>query len=217
MGRPRSFDEQAVVATAGRQFRKTGYAGTSVDDVSAATGVLRGSLYAAFGNKRSLFLRTFADYCKRTEPALCSALSGPDDQAAERLRTYLLGAARFVLEDEERLGCMATKLATEFGGRDAEVTRRIDATFRVVEEALAGCVEAAQRNGDLDPGADPRAIARLIHATGRGLDVMARTGRGAAELDAIAESALASLPFAPGRRPAPWADGSRGLATYRFP
>ena len=50
---------------------------------------------------------------------------------------------------------------------------------------------AAQRNGDLDPGADPRAIARLIHATGRGLDVMARTGRGAAELDAIAESALA--------------------------
>jgi len=75
---------------------------------------------------------------------------------------------------------------------------------------------AAQRNGDLDPGADPRAIARLIHATGRGLDVMARTGRGAAELDAIAESALASLPFPPGRRPAPRADGSRGLVTYRF-
>jgi hypothetical protein len=61
---------------------------------------------------------------------------------------------------------------------------------------------AAQRNGDLDPGADPRAIARLIHATGRGLDVMARTGRGAAELDAIAESALASLPSRPaGARP----------------
>ena len=75
---------------------------------------------------------------------------------------------------------------------------------------------AAQRNGDLDPGADPRAIARLIHAAGRGLDVMARTGRGAAELDAIAESALASLPFRPGRRPAPRANGSRGLVTYRF-
>ena len=83
-----------------------------VDDVSAATGVLRGSLYAAFGNKRSLFLRTFADYCKRTEPALCSALSGPDDEAVQRLRTYLLSAAHFVLDDEERLGCMATKLAT---------------------------------------------------------------------------------------------------------
>ena len=58
-------------------------------------------------------------------------------------------------------------------------------TGRVVEDSLAGCVEAAQCNGDLDPGADPRAIARLIHATGRGLDVMARTGRGAAELDAM--------------------------------
>ena len=74
----------------------------------------------------------------------------------------------------------------------------------------------AQRNGDLDPGADPRAIARLIHATGRGLDVMTRTGRGAAELDAIAEAPWPRFPSAPGRRPAPRANGSHGLVTYRF-
>src|SRR5260370_28292181 len=137
MGRPRSFDEQAVVAPAGREFRKTGYAGTSVDDVSAATGVLRGSLYAAFGNKRSLFLRTFDDYCKRTEPALCSALSGPDDEAVQRLRTYLLGAARFLLDDEARLGCMAAQHAAQIVARAAEGPGRVHATLRVRADSLA--------------------------------------------------------------------------------
>jgi TetR/AcrR family transcriptional repressor of nem operon len=56
VGRNRTFDEAQVVERAARQFLLTGYEATSVDDLVAATGLHRGSLYQAFGSKRGLFL-----------------------------------------------------------------------------------------------------------------------------------------------------------------
>lgn len=60
MGRNRSFDEDEVVAAAAAAFVSTGFEGTSVDDLVAATGLFRGSLYKAFGSKRGLFLTALA-------------------------------------------------------------------------------------------------------------------------------------------------------------
>lgn len=56
MGRPRTFNEADVIAIAANAFLRTGYEGTSIDDLVEATGVRRGSLYKAFGSKRGLFL-----------------------------------------------------------------------------------------------------------------------------------------------------------------
>ncbi|GMA85693.1 hypothetical protein GCM10025868_09430 [Angustibacter aerolatus] len=52
MGRPRQFDEDGVLRTAREQFWATGYAGTSMETIAAATGLGKGSLYGAFGGKR---------------------------------------------------------------------------------------------------------------------------------------------------------------------
>ena len=60
MARPRSFDPDHVLHAAERQFRTSGYNGTSVDDISAATGLGRGSLYAAFDGKHGVLLATNA-------------------------------------------------------------------------------------------------------------------------------------------------------------
>jgi AcrR family transcriptional regulator len=63
MARPRSFDRDHVLHAAERQFRTTGYNGTSVDDISAATGLGRGSLYAAFDGKHGVLLQAMAGFC----------------------------------------------------------------------------------------------------------------------------------------------------------
>ncbi len=76
------------------QFRATGYAGTSLDDVAAATGLGRGSIYAAFGDKHELFMRSLSEFCERTEARVAAALDGPDDTALERLHTFLLASAQ---------------------------------------------------------------------------------------------------------------------------
>ncbi len=65
MGRKRSFDEGAVLAAAGRAFLTAGFEGTSIDELVRATGLLRGSLYQAFGSKRGLFLAVL----RQGEPA----------------------------------------------------------------------------------------------------------------------------------------------------
>ena len=62
MARPRKFDESDVIAAARDEFRDRGYAATSVDDLTAATGLGKGSLYGAFGDKHSIYLRALDDY-----------------------------------------------------------------------------------------------------------------------------------------------------------
>ena len=78
MGRPRGFDEQDAVAAATTVFRERGYAATSVDDLVAATGVHRGSLYGVFGSKHGLFLRVL------------DAAAQPETVATERLDVLLV-------------------------------------------------------------------------------------------------------------------------------
>ncbi|HEU4539294.1 MAG TPA: helix-turn-helix domain-containing protein, partial [Polyangiaceae bacterium] len=62
MGRPRKFDTRAVLAAARSEFQAKGYAATSCDDLMVATGLGKGSMYGAFGDKRQLFLSVLADY-----------------------------------------------------------------------------------------------------------------------------------------------------------
>lgn len=202
MGRPRSFDRDHVLHAAERQFRTTGYNGTSVDDISAATGLGRGSLYAAFDDKHGVLLQTMAGYFARLGELAPKALAGPDDGASERLHGYLLRAVRGVpladdvppAPDRAAAACFAAKMALEIGASDAEVQRLASECFSVVVTAVAECVRAAQRNGDIDPNADPDDLAYLLLTVIRGIDVVGASGQSSARLTSIAESAFALLP-----------------------
>ena len=99
MARPRSFDEDEVLRVARDQFWSTGYAAARVDDIAAATGLGKGSLYGAFGDKHQLFLRTFDDHCAGLTEAVRRALDGPDAGACERLRAHVLAVANATASD----------------------------------------------------------------------------------------------------------------------
>lgn len=203
MARPRSFDRDHVLHAAERQFRTTGYNGTSVDDISAATGLGRGSLYAAFdGGKHGVLLQAMAGYSARLGNAVPQALAGPDEGALERLRGFLLRAVNGVpladdvppAPDRAAAACFAAKMALEIGASDPEVERMAKACFSAVATAVAECVRAAQRNGDIDPDADPDDLAYLLLTIVRGIDVVGAHGHSPARLTSIAESAFALLP-----------------------
>jgi len=195
MGRPPGFDKQQVLEAAERQFRKTGYAGTSLDDICAVTGLGRGSLYAAFGDKHALFLEALGDYCSRNESAFTDSLRGPDEGALDRLQTYLSGLVDLVRADVENLGCMAGRFAVELAELDPQVAERIREDFGVQRGALHECVQAAQRAGDLDPAASSDDIACLLLTISRGIEVVSRGGAGIAQLEGMVNQAFASLPL----------------------
>jgi TetR/AcrR family transcriptional regulator, transcriptional repressor for nem operon len=203
MARPPSFDRATVLEAVQRQFRKTGYAGTSLDDITAATGLGRGSLYAAFGDKHCLFMQALGEYCDQSEATISAMLDGPDSEALARLRANLIFAAQAPFSDDELLGCMAGKFAVELATQDPEVAERVGTGLRLVQVGLAECICAAQRAGDLDAEADASASAAMMLAVVRGMDVMAKAGYQRDDLVALAGQAFLGLPLTrKGRRTA---------------
>ena len=202
MARPRTFDRDHVLHAAERQFRATGYNGTSVDDISAATGLGRGSLYGAFDGKHGVLVQAMTSYFDRLEHFIPMVLAGPDDTALERLHGYLLRAVHGVplagdvppAADRTAAACFAAKMAMEIGASDSEVQHLAADCFSVVTTAVAECVRAAQRHGDLEGDADPDDLAFLLVTVIRGTDVVGAYGHSAARLTSIAESAFALLP-----------------------
>lgn len=202
MARPPSFDRDHVLHAAERQFRTSGYNGTSVDDISAATGLGRGSIYAAFDGKHGVLMEALDGYSTRLGQFAPNALAGPDEGALERLRGYLRRAVDGVpladdvppAADRAAAACFAAKMALEIGASDAEVKRTANACFEVFVTAVADCLRAAQRNGDIDPDADPDDLAYLLVTIVRGIDVVGAYSQSPARLTSVAESAFALLP-----------------------
>ncbi|MFJ6506611.1 MULTISPECIES: TetR/AcrR family transcriptional regulator [unclassified Streptomyces] len=189
MGRPRKFNEQDVVAAARRQFNETGYHGTSVDDLSRATGLSKGSLYGAFGDKEALFLRIFEEYCAGSEEGTAALLEGPEDQALDRLRTWLTAPD----DDTGRPGCLLAKGTAELASENDAVATRSLATYEGLLDSCRRLVEQAQRAGHVDAAADAEALGGLILTTQRGLEALAKAGVDAKTRNRIADAAVDSI------------------------
>jgi TetR/AcrR family transcriptional regulator, transcriptional repressor for nem operon len=204
MARPRTFDEDDVVTTARRRFTETGYHGTSVGDLSAATGLSKGSLYGAFGDKEALFRRVFEEYCAASDESAAARVEGPEDEALERLRDWLHspddGSGGATDEGSRRLGCLLAKGTAELAWTDEVVAARSLRTFRTLFDSCRRLVEQAQRAGLVDPAADPAVLGQLVVATHRGLEALTEAGVDATTLNRIADAAIDGIALDPPRR-----------------
>jgi AcrR family transcriptional regulator len=194
MARPRSFDQDAVLRAARDQFWATGYAGTKVDDIAAATGLGKGSLYGAFGDKHALFLRVFDDYCTEATESTRRALDGPDSGAYQRLRDHVFAIAVATGADRELRGCLLAKSTAECAEHDEAVAARAQRAFRDLQARLTDCVAAAQRAGDLADDQPPDQLAGLLLAVLRGIEALGKGGAKPETLHSVAETALTLLP-----------------------
>lgn len=177
MARPRKFEEAAVVKAALEQFWTTGYGGTSLDDLLRATGLGRGSLYNSFGNKRTLYLQAFADYCTDVVATTAAALDGPDATAARRLEDLLHRIATPTGPPSRApRSCFLSKATAEMAALDVDVAAISRKTFVDLEALLVKAVEAAQRAGAIPPALDARATGRHVLATMRGIEALAASG-----------------------------------------
>jgi TetR/AcrR family transcriptional regulator, transcriptional repressor for nem operon len=194
VARARGFDETAVLERARDRFWSTGFAGTSIDEVAVATGLGKGSLYGAFGDKHQLYLRVFDRYCTEVAEATRRSLSGPDEGAYTRLRAHVMAVADATGHDASHLGCLLANGTAELAGQDPDVADRARRTFHALEDALVECIRKAQRAGDIDPAADVRRHGRRLLAVLRGIEALGKASTGQESLRSIAEAALETLP-----------------------
>lgn len=195
MARPRAFDEHQVLERAREQFWVTGYAGTRMDDIAQATGLGKGSLYGAFGDKGKLFHRVFGDWCTAVvEVAEGQLASGPDAEAMARLSAYVHLMAENTASDTQRRGCLLAKGTAELAQHDPAVAGRSAETMKALLTLLRTDISAAQRHGDIDSAADPERLAALLLTVVRGIEAVGKAGLDPATVRNIADTALAVLP-----------------------
>ena len=203
MPRPRKFDERRVLQLARDQFWATGYAGTRMDEIGEVTGLGKGSLYGAFGDKSALFHRVFDEWCTAIVELAEQRLTGPDEGAFARLSAYVQLIVANTAADTDRRGCLMAKGTAELAQHDPAVARRSAETMNALLVLLRTQIVAGQRNGDIDDGADPEQLAALLLVVLRGIEAVGKAGLDTETLRGIADAALAVLPRPAGQgRPA---------------
>lgn len=201
MARPRAFDERHVLERAREQFWATGYAGTRMDDIARATGLGKGSLYGAFGDKGKLFHRVFDDWCTAVvEVAQGRLAGGPDAEALARLSAYVHLMAENTASDTERRGCLLAKGVAELAQHDPAVAGRSAEAMTTLLNLLRTEISAAQRHGDIDGAADPDRLAALLLTVVRGIEAVGKAGLDPETVRNVADTALSVLPVPEGHR-----------------
>jgi AcrR family transcriptional regulator len=190
LGRPRAFDAEKALDCAMQVFWRKGYLGTSLSDLTNAMGINRPSLYAAFGNKKSLFRKALNRYFKGPSAYLNDALQEPTARAvAERLFQSVID---LLTDPQTPTTCLWVHSALSCGD---DPIRKEFAVQRA--GAIAGLRKRFKRaiaEGDLPADTDADALAHFVLAVNFGLTVQASTGAIRKELLRIAEFALKAWP-----------------------
>jgi len=191
MAGTRQFNEEEALDRAMLLFWRRGYGATSMQDLAEATGVLRGSLYNAYGDKQSIFLLAFTRYRRNFMAQVRDALEQPT--LAEALRAYLAVSIRaMTLPEEERSGtrgCMSTKIAVDETARSEPIREAL----RGLLDELAGLLEARFAAAPEEAALAPAAAARLLVTATRGMVVVERVYQDEDRLREAAESLVTLL------------------------
>jgi len=189
-GRPRAYDPQAALLRAMDTFWRTGYAGTSLDEISAATGMNRPSLYAAFGDKRALYLEALAHYWQLAFADMRAAFAEdlPLDEAL--LRVYDGALSIYFSGDGRPRGCFVIGTAVTEAVEDAEIRSSLAAGFQTFDADFEQRFRAAIEQGELKGDADPAALAIIATATMHTIAIRARSGAPRADLRELARKAI---------------------------
>lgn len=192
-GRPRAFEPETALVQAMDVFWGHGFAAASLDDISAATGLNRPSLYGAFGDKRALYLQAYSQYRRRMNETFQPLFQARKPLRA-KLRRILTAALDLYLSGENGpRGCFTVLSAASDAIADPDlqglVVEAIDNTDRAFGRMFAG----ARAAGELPASADPRRLARMASATIHTLSIRARARIPRAQILPIIDDAVATI------------------------
>ena len=192
-GRPRAYEPEVALGKALDLFRKDGFAATSLDELSAATGMNRPSLYAAFGDKRELYIKSYARYRADARAVMIEIFRGELPIRERLARIYAAALDIYVADVSEPQGCFTVMTAASEAVADSEIRAMVLDGFAELDRAFASCFRRAKEQGELPPSADPAVLAQLASATIHTIAIRSRARVPRKELEAIANGAIAVM------------------------
>jgi TetR/AcrR family transcriptional regulator, transcriptional repressor for nem operon len=189
--RPREYDEVALLDNAMETFWSLGYERTSMEQLVATSGVNRASIYAAYENKRDLFLAGLQRYLDSIVEGNIRRLMevSPASEAVRRFFVDIVNGP----PERLRRGCLLINSAVQLGTTDPDAAALIRRAFARVERCIRDRLVEARDAGDTADGLDPTARARLLMTVLQGLRVMGRVGTEVTAMRDAVEAALEGI------------------------
>ena len=192
-GRPREFDTELALGAALRVFWAKGYEGASLSDLTDEMGITRPSLYAAFGNKETLFRQALDLYERDKLTYIGDAIEAPTARAvAERL---LMGSVDAATTGDCK-GCMGVIASVACQSVEPSIRDDVNARAESSRRAIIARMQQAIDAGEFRVATEAEAITRYLLAIMQGISVQAQSGASREELLQVADSALLSWPSA---------------------
>ncbi|GAA2226946.1 TetR/AcrR family transcriptional regulator [Streptomyces amakusaensis] len=192
MARTKEFDPDVALQAALELFWRRGYEATSMADLVEHLGIGRASIYATFGGKHELYLKSMDRYAETTTNLLVAALSTPGPALPGIRETVRRLAAE--CGDERRLkGCLVTNTAAELAPHDTAAAHKVQLSWEQIETLLHASLTRARAQGELPEDRDPLALARLLLVLMQGARIVGKASDDPARVRDALEQALALL------------------------
>ena len=185
MGRPREFDFNDTLERAMQTFWAKGYEATSLDDLCAATGLGRSSLYAAFGDKQSLYLSALARYETAAVGRITAALAG-SKSPLEGIATFIDRIIEDIVTGPGRRGCFIGNCVAELARQNRTVASHVRQSMDRIQNTFRTALAQARRAGQLSKHADIDALAAFLMSGIQGLRLLGKANPDRAVLKNIA-------------------------------
>ena len=189
-GRPRAYEPEVALGQALDLFRKDGFAATSLDDLSAATGMNRPSLYGAFGDKRELYIKSYARYRADARAAMQEIFRNELPIRKRLERIFAVALDIYLSGETGPRGCFTVMTAASEAVADPEIRALVLEGFSELDKAFAACFRLAKEKRELPSSADPLVLAQLASANIHTVAIRARARVPRKELEAIVKGAI---------------------------
>jgi TetR/AcrR family transcriptional regulator, copper-responsive repressor len=189
-GRPRGYQPEVALAKALDLFRRDGFAATSLDDLSAVTGMNRPSLYGAFGDKRELYIKSYQRYRDDARGAMLEVFRAEAPLRVRLQRIYAIALDIYLGGEYGPRGCFTVMTAASEAVADPQIRAMALQGFVELDKAFAACFRLGQERGELPDSADPVVLGQLASATIHTIAIRARIRVPRKELEAIVNGAI---------------------------
>ena len=191
MARLREFDTEEVLERATEAFWAHGFEATSVRDLVEATGLQKGSLYQAFGDKHRLFMTVLERYAARDRQLAAQIFESVEPgQAIEAWLGAMMDRGQEVGMEK---GCLLWNTVSELAPHDPDVREAINGHFAAMLEMVSGVIDRGQREGAYRTDLDARTLATFLFATAAGLVSLQKGNLGTASMQDLPRLVLSTL------------------------
>ncbi len=192
MARPKEFDVDVALRSALEVFWQKGYEATSMQNLVAAMGIQKASLYGTYGDKHELYVQALRSYQRESLAGLEQRLTAPGSPKAA-IAAFLLGVAAQSRTKKGKRGCFCVNANIELAPHDPQVATLLRQHSELVERLFAAALRRARSAGELPVGADCGQLATFLFGIVIAINVLGKQAAGRDRMTALARQALAAL------------------------